>query len=102
MVIREFKPMYRGWVYESMLGNILLASAIPIIKRSLLKTGLFDLTCPSCQDWDMWTRIAKYYCLDFVDEVPAYIRIHPDRLSCNVEKRVKRRGLYLKKYLKDI
>lgn len=50
----------------------------------------------------MWTRIAKYYCLDFVDEVPAYIRIHPDRLSCNVEKRVKRRGLYLKNYLKDI
>lgn len=40
MVIREFKPMYRGWVYESMLGNILLASAIPIIKKKSFKNWI--------------------------------------------------------------
>jgi len=102
-VIREFKPRYRERVYKAMLGSILLSSATPLIRKDVFKkTGLFDPAFPSCQDWDMWTRIARYYYFDFVDEILAYNRIHPDQLSCNLEKRVRGRELYVKKYLKDL
>jgi len=46
-------------------------------RAALLDAGLFDETLPSCQDWDMWTRIlARGYEARVVPEVLALYHKH--------------------------
>ncbi|MRS01743.1 glycosyltransferase family 2 protein, partial [bacterium] len=60
---------YRGEIEGKALKEILRECFIPspsvmVRKKSIEDAGLFDETLPSCQDWDMWTRIllAGYEC----------------------------------------
>ncbi len=61
---------YASEVTGHAIRDILLECFIPspsvlVRKTALFDAGLFDVNMPSCQDWDMWTRIlAKgYFCL---------------------------------------
>ena len=71
--IRE--PLYRASVegrsLPSLLGECFIPSPSVMARRAaLLDTGLFDETLPSCQDWDMWTRmLARGYEMRVVPEV---------------------------------
>ncbi|KGK23186.1 hypothetical protein DC58_10095 [Vibrio navarrensis] len=61
---------HRGDVCAKILSTNFIMSASVIVKKSaIMDAGLFDVHLPSCQDWDMWTRIAlKGYEFDVVEE----------------------------------
>ncbi len=50
-----------GWlVRELFTGNVVgTASTVAVRRQCFEEVGLFDETLPSCQDWDMWIRLAK-------------------------------------------
>jgi len=57
-------PVYRAEIEGRCLRQILKECFIPspsvMLRKSALESaGLFDERLPSCQDWDMWTRIFK-------------------------------------------
>lgn len=83
---------FKKGVYESKLTNptlsdILSECFIPspsvlISKAAIVKAGLFDLKMPSCQDWDMWTRVMKLgYSVKIVQE---YLTIYHKHSQGNI------------------
>ena len=62
-VLYRFKAEIRGWSLKDILKNNFIPSSSVLIKKEcLVKSGLFDESLDSCQDWDMWIRIfAKGY-----------------------------------------
>lgn len=54
---RQFGPHVEdmtGLLYENTLGG---CSAALVRRRTFLDVGGFDVTLPSCQDWDMWLKL---------------------------------------------
>ncbi|THB65909.1 MAG: glycosyltransferase family 2 protein [Gammaproteobacteria bacterium] len=50
--------------------NFIMSASVLVKKKAIIEAGLFDLRLPSCQDWDMWTKIALTgYELDVVEEI---------------------------------
>lgn len=78
-------PRYKGNVYERLLLSTILSSVSSVLvkKECLNKVGAFDETLTSCQDWDMWLRIAKEYEFDYVDETLVRINMHGEQISTN-------------------
>jgi len=53
-----------------------------LVKRECFeKVGLFDERLPTCEDWDMWLRIAEFYECDFVNEKLVALRRHEKNMS---------------------
>jgi len=51
-------------------NNFIMSASVLVRKQTVEDAGLFDENLPSCQDWDMWTRIfLKGYFCDVVPEV---------------------------------
>lgn len=54
---RQFQPNVEdmnGLLYENTLGG---CSTAVIRRTTFLEIGGFDVTMPSCQDWDMWLKL---------------------------------------------
>jgi len=78
------RPIYRGDVYRRLLlSNIFPLNSTLIKKECFDKVGFFDETLSSCQDWDMWMRIAREYEFDYIPEVLARVNEHEDQISTN-------------------
>ncbi|HVY81202.1 MAG TPA: glycosyltransferase family A protein [Steroidobacteraceae bacterium] len=75
-------PLYRATIegrsLPRLLGECFIPSPSVMARRAaLFEAGLFDETLPSCQDWDMWTRIlACGYEARVVPEVLALYHKH--------------------------
>lgn len=54
-------------------------------KECLMKVGGFDerIRRASCEDWDLWFRIARHFELAFIDSPLALYRVHPTNASKN-------------------
>ncbi len=65
-----FVAKHRGDLSETLLlGNCIGGTSLPLIRRSLLQqVGGFDESLPSCQDWDLWIRLARICKADFVSQ----------------------------------
>ncbi|MCL4352877.1 MAG: glycosyltransferase [Patescibacteria group bacterium] len=61
-------------------------SAVLVKRECLERVGYFDENLQTCEDWDLWLRIAKYYQFDFVDKILVYLRRHPASLQKNKMK----------------
>ena len=58
-LLRSEKPGYEGEILDELLkSNFIPSSSVVVRKDALIKAGLFDETFKSCQDWDMWVRLA--------------------------------------------
>lgn len=69
-MIYENKSAKRGRQIDAILKECFMISASIMVRKSaILDAGLFDESFPSCQDWDMWTRILKKYDCDYVPEI---------------------------------
>jgi len=102
-IISNVIPTLRGKVYDNLLKENILGSPTPLIKKNCFKkAGLFDETLPSCQDWDMWIRLSKYYYFDFVPDILAKHYVHRHRISANLNKRIAARKKLIKKYWADL
>lgn len=57
-VLREEKGEIEGIAESEILDSCFIPSpSVMVRKKALIEAGLFDETFPSCQDWDMWTRV---------------------------------------------
>lgn len=62
-------------------GQIVQTPSI-VVKREVYESiGMFDNRLSWCEDWEMWTRIGKYYSVGFIDKVLAEYRIHSNSNS---------------------
>ena len=76
----------QGNVSEQLLINNVIASSGSgvLIKRECFeRVGVFDEVLPTCEDWDMWMRISKFYEYDYVNERLTKLRRNPNSMSKN-------------------
>lgn len=91
---------YEGYIYEKMLLNDVVgpSSAVCVKTDELIKAGLFDVSLPARQDYDMWIRVAKYNSLNLVREVQMYIyRDGHDSISKSYKRNIKGTKMVMKK-----
>jgi len=101
--IMEIQPVLRGKVYISLLEACILGSPTPLIEKTCFqKAGFYDEKLPSCQDWDMWIRISKYYEFDFVPDVLAKTYIHGKQISVNLDAKIWARERILQKHFEEL
>lgn len=80
-------PRKEGYIFEDLLStNPISVPTVLIRKECFKKIGLFDSSLDGQEDWDMWIRIAKYYRFVLIKIPLAKRRIHPNRISYNLEE----------------
>lgn len=58
LLIGQYKPEIEGnSIAEILRGCFIPSPSIMVSKEAIVAAGLFDVAFPSCQDWEMWTRI---------------------------------------------
>ncbi|TAA72296.1 glycosyltransferase family 2 protein [Planococcus salinarum] len=69
-VIETVIPQYKGDLLPKLFeGNCLNTTSSILVKKELLiEVGGFDGSLPSCQDWDLYIRLALITKFDFVKE----------------------------------
>nr|BCN22453.1 putative glycosyltransferase [Vibrio mimicus] len=62
---------YKGDVRANILmTNFIMSASVVVKKSAIIDAGLFDKNLPSCQDWDMWAKIAlRGYSFEVVEEI---------------------------------
>jgi glycosyltransferase involved in cell wall biosynthesis len=99
----ESIPDIRGNIYINMLRDCFIGSPTPLIRKDCFnKTGLFDETLLSNQDWDMWIRLASYYEFDLVPEILAKRYIHGSQISISLKARIQAYENLIKKYKMEL
>ena len=67
----EIKPTKKGDMSkEAIMGNFIATSSVAVVRKNVLdKAGLFDITLPARQDYELWLRISQVSKVDYVDEI---------------------------------
>ena len=74
---------YSGDIFRHCLGLCIVSPSSVMIRAKLFdEIGNFDESLPSCEDYDLWLRIASKYAFHFIEE-PLIIKYggHSDQLS---------------------
>ncbi len=79
---------FQGNVHRRLLlGCFLESGSNPLIRRSLLKTvGGFDESLITCEDWDLWIRLALKYEFIVVPQVHVQYRVVTNSKSFLLDK----------------
>lgn len=57
-VVHNYRSELEGNLKKKILKECFIPSpSVMVRKKAIIEAGLFDESFPSCQDWDMWTRI---------------------------------------------
>ena len=95
----------RETLYEELMyRNVISGSDSAVLVRSshLMEVGLFDEYLPTCEDQDLWRRLALRHQFCFLeDEVLVYIRRHPGSIQANLRQTTLGRMRYLSKLRRD-
>jgi len=96
-------PSKKGDLSHEILYSNIAGTLQPLVKRSaVIKAGLFDEKMPSCQDWDLWIRVARCGKFDFVPEALSNAYIHGNQISSSTVKKLEARERIYNKYKKQI
>ena len=96
-------PKLRGNLFTELLKGSFIGGITPLIKSECFKkSGLYDVSLPSGEDWDMWIRISRYYEFDYVPEALAIYHIHGKQISANFDDTIEGFKKMLKKYSEDL
>lgn len=85
-VTEKVVPRYRGDILSKLFeGNCLNTTSSILVKKELLdEVGGFDGSLPSCQDWDLYIRLALITKFDFVEEpLVLFNEHHGERITTN-------------------
>lgn len=95
---------YEGIVYKELLyENFIGGCSIPIMrKNALIKVGMFDEELPSCQDIDVWLRIAKNFKIKYVDKKLVHYYVSNIAITSNPFKRIEGWKKLIRKYNNDM
>lgn len=80
-----------GYIFEELIkSNFIGGTSNPLIKRACIDAvGDFDIRMASCQDYDLWLRLAVKYPVRFIDAPLLRYHVHPgDRISGDAEKKI--------------
>ncbi|ASJ11442.1 glycosyltransferase [Thermococcus thioreducens] len=81
-IIGVKKPKAQGNVYRHLLlDNITGTSTILVRKKCFRRAGLFREEFITCEDWDMWLRMAKFYLFASINEPLVNYSIHKGQFS---------------------
>ncbi|WP_256452011.1 glycosyltransferase family A protein [Methylobacter sp. S3L5C] len=72
-----------GWIFTECLPHCAISPSTTLIHRSIFENvGLFDITLPACEDYDLWLRITANYPVLLIEE-PQIKKYggHEDQLS---------------------
>jgi hypothetical protein len=70
-----------GNIFEALLFGDFIATPTPVIHRDVFaRLGTFA-ALPTCEDWEMWLRIAQYYPVGLVHEPLARYRMSAGSMS---------------------
>lgn len=77
-VVHQYRSELAGYLKKEILCECFIPSpSVMVRKEAILAAGLFDESFPSCQDWDMWTRlILRGYRIDVLKESVAIYHKH--------------------------
>jgi len=76
-----------GKVFKDLFVKDFIPMPTVIVRKICFeKVGLFDESLTSCEDHDMWVRIAKFFKVDYVDAPLAKYRLHERNMSKKREK----------------
>lgn len=71
-----------GYIFESLLIKNRTASITPLLRREVFdKVGYFNPNFTIGEDWEFWRRVGYYYKFYSINEVVAYVRLHPKNMS---------------------
>ena len=72
-----------GWIFETCLPLCIVSPSAVIIHRHIFdQIGMFDITFPACEDYDLWLRIAPHYEIGLLNEkLVTRFGGHEDQLS---------------------
>lgn len=103
-IIEEFIPTKSGDIFRYLLRRNVIPSETPMIRAECFeKVGMFDIEFRSCQDWDMWLRIARSYKVSFVPKILAVsFWSGTDRISLDYGKKCQGYQLLYRKYRSEI
>lgn len=95
-------PRFKGDIFSNLLKHCYVGSPTPLVKKECFhKVGGFDEKLPSCQDWDMWLRISRYYKFDYIPDIVANVYLHGNQISSNIKSKIEARELLIKKNYSD-
>ena len=98
-VIKSRVPSRRGDLFSDLLtaNHVGPTSTVLLTREIIERAGAFDPDLPSCQDWDLWLRVARIGQIDFLRESLATIYVHSHRISSDIGKKLTaRQRLFLK------
>ncbi|MFV0422319.1 glycosyltransferase family 2 protein [Oleidesulfovibrio sp.] len=84
---RDYKYFGSGWKYTDLLHeSFVFTPSVLVRKHCFDVVGLHDETLLTCQDLDMWLRIARSFQLGFVDEPLVIRHEHGHNNTLNAER----------------
>ncbi len=98
-------PKYRGAILKDLfsVNSVGTVSTVMIRRECVSQVGAFDSAMVSCQDWDMWIRLAKHYKFDFVPEVLVYYHFgHNGQITKDWRAAAHGHLRIVEKYLNDV
>jgi glycosyltransferase involved in cell wall biosynthesis len=90
-----------GYIFESLLKKQYIGSTSnPLIKRECIEAvGNFDVLMESCQDYDLYLRLASRYRMQFIDVPLLRYHIHSEeRISTDAESKIQGHTRLIEKY----
>ena len=108
----EGRPLPRTWMRgpshdslaaDLMFGNVIAGSASSVLlpKEFFRSVGVFDEELWTCEDQDMWRRLAMVYGFLFLEAVHVLVRVHASQLQGDPAKMAQGRLLHLEKMERD-
>ena len=104
LIIKTYQPEKRGRLFKILLAENFIGTTSSVMMRreALEHCGYFDPDLPSCQDWDIYLHLARYFDIDFVAEPLVNFYIHPVRITRNLDAKIRGRERILAKYRPDM
>ncbi|WP_051904503.1 glycosyltransferase family 2 protein [Hippea jasoniae] len=89
-IVYKYRSEIEGNPRKEILKECFIPSpSVMVRKKAIIEAGLFDERMPSCQDWDMWTRIImKDYSIKVVKDIVTIYHKH-GRESIGLSKKAK-------------
>lgn len=95
-----FSNFSRGNVIKAIaIDNFIGSTSFPVLRTECLKNiGGFDIEMQSCQDYDVWFRLARCYSVDYVQEPLVRFHIHSNEsIGKNVQKKLRGQERFYRK-----
>jgi glycosyltransferase involved in cell wall biosynthesis len=81
-------PEYSGWVYHLFLLDCWMLTSTAMFRVEVFeRCGVFDLSLPYSEDWDLWLRIAREYPFVKLRQPSTLYRQHPSQGNRKVRVR---------------